>query len=192
MKNEPEKYDDPDPFVIAGIAVTGAAVVLQLFQLKVAIDANKISRSHQQIKNSNPQLDGLEDSVSSFKKELDRLERSIQTSAQNPQQSFSERSFKMTLGPLNIERTEINQYNAHIVKLASTLTQLVANTNQILIICPTDGEKIGEELLKSIPESPNKLNTLIASGATIEEVLDEVRMVFTAMENAISQLRRRN
>lgn len=174
---------DPDPFILAGVCLQGAAVVLQLVQISKA--NSRPSSSLGAVQNRSTRLEHLETALSGFDAAIARAERTVRRSSQAPDKELYEASFRISLGVMNLSAKNVVEYHNAVSDAAAKLSALTLWIGHIIGQDPDIGAALGQDIVEVVSNAGERLNKLMAEGGPIEAVLTEAKLVLGACRGAL-------
>lgn len=176
---------DPDPFLLAAVCLQSAAVILQLIQISQA--KTRPSSSVGAVRNRISMLTPLETALDEFDAAIEKAERMIRRSSEAPTKEFYEASFRISVGVLNFSSKNVQEYHNAVADTTTKLSALTRWIGHIIGQDPDIAAKLGDDINKVVNGSSERLNALMGTGAPIELVLTEAKLVRDTCRSAIKK-----
>jgi len=176
---------DPDPFIIAGVCLQSAAVILQLVQ--ISLQKNGARSSVGAINNRHQTLERLEDAIDDFDDAISKVERTLRRESKSPEKEVYEASFRVSVGIMQFSAKGVKEFHDKIAESTAKLASLTRWIGHIIHQDPDISSELGAEISEAVAGASERINAVMANGGAIEAVLNEAKMVRDACKAGIAK-----
>lgn len=185
----PDKYIDPDPFTVVSLVLSGVGVLLQFPQtytfFKNKYDTAKPIEDKGRRETS---ITNLDNSLADALVQIDRVIRSIDKGAKQPDEEFYEVKFGISLGIMKLELRHHRQFKSDLSSLYNKMGAMSLWANHIISSDDELASALGKRLSEKCVDAHKRLNEMMRSGATNREILTEAMFIFTNMKTCLSEV----
>jgi len=175
---------DPDPFVIAALAIAAASAVMQLVQTYKAFHPSPapvgMPRSSQR-----QMLTGLEMSVESSLRDLRRVTRAVEQGSPNSDEQFFDAPLRVSITMLKLQRGEASEFTQGTQSFAGNVGGVAAWIGNLIVSDPDLAARLGERLGQPLSGTAEAINVALASGGNTRQVLVECRLALKSLAEAL-------
>ena len=181
---------DPDPYVIAGLAIAAAALVLQFVQ--VYRDWNKPASPFSLPPTATPQqsieISQIRAELSMARQHFRNATRAAERGSSNPDSEFYEAKVRVSITSLKLDSAQYLQFSTNLGQAFGRFGNTSMFINNIIAHHPALSAQIGKVIAERAPDAAEQLNRLLADGGQTRSVLSESNRVLDAFEDVIKRL----
>lgn len=174
---------DPDPWLLASVALQSAAVLLQLVQIAKSGPA-PMGRTVK-VNADRTHLARIEESLEDLDRAIRKAERIVRREAQNPEREFYEVGFRISLGIMKFEAKQHREYSTAVTETLAKLGALALWVGQLIAADQPVVREIGSEIQAEVGDAASRLNQLMETGGPNEAILAESKAVRDACHRAV-------
>ena len=177
---------DPDPFVVASLSMTAAALVLQLVQTWKAFRptaAPSLPPSASTVSNINY----LEEAVSKLQSDLRQIHRLIDRGSPSSESEFYEAPYRIAETSLNLDRPVHIQLQQQLGMGFADLGNVSQWVNHIIREDPAAAARIGGRMAAPMEETAVLLNRVMRDGGPNRLIVQEAKHALEQLAGAIEQ-----
>ena len=191
MQDQNSNVIDPDPYVIAGLAIAGAALVLQFVQ--VFRDSSKSNSTP----SSSPNLISSQQSIeiSQLRAELTMARqhfrnatKAIERGAQNLEIEFYQAKIRVSETSLRLDNSQYFQFSTNLGQAFARIWNTSMFINNLIAHHPPLAAQIGKLIDEGCPNAAEHINKLLAEGGETRRVLSETNRILDVFEDVVKKL----
>ncbi|WP_454717956.1 hypothetical protein [Caulobacter segnis] len=172
---------DPDPVVIAGLAISLVAAITPLVQL---FRKQPPTEFHVHILQQQPLME-LERAVDGTQSHLKAIQRCIDRGSPNSDAQFYDAPLRLLQTSMELERSIAQQYATSSASLFTTSGHIYLWILNIIQNHPQLAARLGKKLDRPLQEIAERLNAIMADGRPIREAITELKAVLSNLASAI-------
>lgn len=175
---------DPDPWLIAGVALQAAAVLLVLVQIARA-ETHARTRVAGQTRMT--RIEKLDAALEGFDRSLSRTERLVRRLSDNPEKELYGAPARVSHTAMMLSPRDAEEFLKGVAEAGTKINAVTIWTSSIIHHDPELAHEIGSEILSVTGDAAGRINAMLAEGAPIEGVLRESEGIRKAAAAAVSR-----
>lgn len=183
-------YVDPDPFVVASLLISVAALALQFIQTVKACQKPDEPRETGSSRLSSieiTQIENLQTELAQARSHIRSVTRSVERGSRNSDQEFYDAKFELSATSLVLSHEHHQIYGSNLGQAYSRVGNVAIWANGI-IGNERIATRIGKYLQVRVPDASMHLNSLIKNCGEIRKILLETNRVLDALEGSMKEI----
>lgn len=176
---------DPDPFTIATVSMTAAALVLQLLQTWKAFSPAPPAPNAGALSVRTSNLGQLEQSVEKLEADLRQIHRTIDRGSRNSNAEFFDAPYRLATTSLNLDHASHQQLQHQLGTGLGDLGNVSQWINHVIRDDPDLAVRLGGRIAGGLENTAEILNGVMAEGGPNRVVIAEARQALELLAKAI-------
>lgn len=177
---------DPDPFVIAGLAIATVSMVNGFVQIYLAqkhspplVEPNILQRDQA--------LAGLETQVAGLQSSFKQICRTIESGSSNSDGQFYDAPSRVGMTQMFMDQQRIQQLGGQAGIAYAQAGNIFSWSTNLITMQPMTTFNLGRSLEPALSQAVPQVNNAMAEGHAIRVAIREARVALAALETAIDQ-----
>ena len=184
-----DKYVDPDPFTVISLVLSGVGVLLQFPQTYAFLkDKYNTSDPIPDTGQRDTHVTKLHDALDDANKHIERVIKSIEKGAKQPNEEFYEVKFGISLGIMKLELNHQRNFQMELNHLYNKMGAMSLWANQIIGSDDELASALGKRLSEKCKDAHKTLNDMMRDGTTNRQILTEAKFIFLEMKSCLSDV----